>query len=111
MRWCGPRLVRSRSVGSFAARCACGLPRRRACPPCALSGRGRSRRRPARAGSFARSQGAWPVRGARGPGPRSEEHTSELQSRENLVCRLLLEKKKKTKVQQDKKRKHKEMHG
>src|SRR5690606_2199960 len=32
-----------------------------------------------------------------GPGGslRSEEHTSELQSRENLVCRLLLEKKKK----------------
>src|SRR6266511_5258220 len=28
-------------------------------------------------------------------GLRSEEHTSELQSRENLVCRLLLEKKKK----------------
>src|SRR5690606_42104884 len=27
---------------------------------------------------------------------RSEEHTSELQSRENLVCRLLLEKKKKS---------------
>src|SRR5690606_38541991 len=27
-------------------------------------------------------------------GVRSEEHTSELQSRENLVCRLLLEKKK-----------------
>src|SRR5690606_41132427 len=27
------------------------------------------------------------------PGVRSEEHTSELQSRENLVCRLLLEKK------------------
>src|SRR5690606_41871574 len=27
------------------------------------------------------------------PGDRSEEHTSELQSRENLVCRLLLEKK------------------
>src|SRR5690606_42128489 len=27
-------------------------------------------------------------------GTRSEEHTSELQSRENLVCRLLLEKKK-----------------
>src|SRR2546430_9760176 len=39
-----------------------------------------------------------------GPGPsarldirtRSEEHTSELQSQSNLVCRLLLEKKKKT---------------
>src|SRR3712207_8198587 len=37
----------------------------------------------------------------RRPGPpedprRSEEHTSELQSRQYLVCRLLLEKKKKT---------------
>src|SRR3712207_6923326 len=35
------------------------------------------------------------VEGARdGDGPRSEEHTSELQSRQYLVCRLLLEKKK-----------------
>src|SRR3712207_7137531 len=35
-----------------------------------------------------------------GPGPeRSEEHTSELQSRQYLVCRLLLEKKKKNKSQ------------
>src|SRR5690606_41271140 len=33
-------------------------------------------------------------RGDRDGRPRSEEHTSELQSRENLVCRLLLEKKK-----------------
>src|SRR5690606_40290033 len=31
---------------------------------------------------------------------RSEEHTSELQSRENLVCRLLLEKKKKKMIRQ-----------
>src|SRR5437870_7944895 len=31
-------------------------------------------------------------------GERSEEHTSELQSRGHLVCRLLLEKKKKTKT-------------
>src|SRR5690349_22971557 len=30
--------------------------------------------------------------------PRSEEHTSELQSRRDLVCRLLLEKKKKKKL-------------
>src|SRR5690554_7575561 len=30
--------------------------------------------------------------------PRSEEHTSELQSRPHLVCRLLLEKKKNTDV-------------
>src|SRR2546430_4472573 len=29
---------------------------------------------------------------------RSEEHTSELQSQSNLVCRLLLEKKKKTTI-------------
>src|SRR5256886_13614928 len=32
----------------------------------------------------------------RGPHARSEEHTSELQSQSNLVCRLLLEKKKNT---------------
>src|SRR5690606_40746593 len=36
---------------------------------------------------------------ARTPPRRSEEHTSELQSRENLVCRLLLEKKKNTETQ------------
>src|SRR5215203_7540754 len=58
---------------------------------------------------------SWPARSARAPPrqssaadlpdsarrpasprwPRSEEHTSELQSRQYLVCRLLLEKKKK----------------
>src|SRR2546430_3974984 len=32
--------------------------------------------------------------------PRSEEHTSELQSQSNLVCRLLLEKKKKNHTNQ-----------
>src|SRR5690606_41615418 len=40
--------------------------------------------------------GMRPVRFGDGPGllpARSEEHTSELQSRENLVCRLLLENK------------------
>src|SRR5690349_22847419 len=41
------------------------------------------RRRPASPGT-----GSW----------RSEEHTSELQSRRDLVCRLLLEKKKKTTI-------------
>src|SRR5436309_10318462 len=42
-------------------------------------------------------------------GARSEEHTSELQSRENLVCRLLLEKKKKKKKDNNSKthRRHK----
>src|SRR5699024_11944598 len=35
------------------------------------------------------------IHGAKNAGFRSEEHTSELQSRFDLVCRLLLEKKKK----------------
>src|SRR5688572_31762926 len=39
--------------------------------------------------------GAIILTGAPCPGFRSEEHTSELQSQSNLVCRLLLEKKKK----------------
>src|SRR3712207_7521482 len=42
-----------------------------------------------RAGAPSRRHGAAPS------APRSEEHTSELQSRQYLVCRLLLEKKKK----------------
>src|SRR5688572_32701723 len=37
--------------------------------------------------------GTWDI--ARDSAMRSEEHTSELQSQSNLVCRLLLEKKKK----------------
>src|SRR5438270_6703813 len=36
---------------------------------------------------------------------RSEEHTSELQSQSNLVCRLLLEKKKKKKIENKKTKK------
>src|SRR5690606_41328659 len=54
---------------------------------------GRAPRHRARHGNRPR-QGADPDRRRRTP-RRSEEHTSELQSRENLVCRLLLEKKKK----------------
>src|SRR2546430_5417055 len=42
----------------------------------------------------ARHELAFPQRLARSRPPRSEEHTSELQSQSNLVCRLLLEKKK-----------------
>src|SRR5688572_31374556 len=38
---------------------------------------------------------------------RSEEHTSELQSQSNLVCRLLLEKKKKTTKKKKSTKKHK----
>src|SRR3712207_7986691 len=40
-----------------------------------------------------RAGGDLPI-GLPSPRPRSEEHTSELQSRQYLVCRLLLEKKK-----------------
>src|SRR2546427_3405060 len=46
-------------------------------------------RRRLRAGAVTRSLG---------PSLRSEEHTSELQSQSNLVCRLLLEKKKQKKL-------------
>src|SRR5688572_31408515 len=54
------------------------------------------RRKPALGGPEAggRPRGLFEV------GHRSEEHTSELQSQSNLVCRLLLEKKKKNKKKQ-----------
>src|SRR5438876_9689462 len=61
--------------------CSPGAPRS---PPRASPGRAR-RRRCARRRDFRR-------------GARSEEHTSELQSPVHLVCRLLLEKKKKKKT-------------
>src|SRR5690606_41335394 len=72
--------------------------RARACAP---PSRERPRRRrgaraPPRAGRAGWRQG-WrgsPRAAGSTARPRSEEHTSELQSRENLVCRLLLEKKK-----------------
>src|SRR5438876_5595535 len=41
------------------------------------------------------------IRIAHLPGPRSEEHTSELQSPVHLVCRLLLEKKNDQSLQSD----------
>src|SRR5688572_33048316 len=47
---------------------------------------------PSRDGTYASRAWAWTGSG------RSEEHTSELQSQSNLVCRLLLEKKKKKKI-------------
>src|SRR6266496_6155715 len=51
-----------------------------------------------------RGWGAAPWRTTAGRFPRSEEHTSELQSRRDLVCRLLLEKKKKKKNTLNKKK-------
>src|SRR5690606_40562961 len=69
--------------------------------PAGRARRGRCRRAAGgrRGGGRARGRGgrARPRRcraGVRGHRLRSEEHTSELQSREKLVCRLLLEKKK-----------------
>src|SRR3712207_7120232 len=58
-------------------------------------------RRHGRKGGKRRLRPALPGRrrarpGRQGPAVRSEEHTSELQSRQYLVCRLLLEKKKTT---------------
>src|SRR5690606_39620653 len=47
---------------------------------------------PGRCTASDRSSRSWHTPASHGS--RSEEHTSELQSRENLVCRLLLEKKK-----------------
>src|SRR2546422_6965056 len=50
---------------------------------------------PQRRGGGSRLRGLRPSAGSRRRHRRSEEHTSELQSRLHLVCRLLLEKKKK----------------
>src|SRR2546427_5815453 len=70
-------LFRSHGTASRAAGCACA---------CACA-----------AGSFsaATARAMRAVASASTSSLRSEEHTSELQSQSNLVCRLLLEKKKK----------------
>src|SRR3712207_8224485 len=54
------------------------------------------RRRPAQQQAFFLGRQSWLACCVGGAGSRSEEHTSELQSRQYLVCRLLLEKKKTT---------------
>src|SRR5439155_3960410 len=72
-------------------------PRGDAADPGARQGRVREdarRRRPA-GGGGRRGGGAGLLPAGRRRRARSEEHTSELQSRGHLVCRLLLEKKKK----------------
>src|SRR5690606_41704717 len=78
--------VASRLRGAPPSRSLTAHPRRWVAPdPCDAP----SRRRPDLRGGAG---------GGRGSRRRSEEHTSELQSRENLVCRLLLEKKKQGRV-------------
>src|SRR2546427_8601934 len=54
-------------------------------------------RRTAKTSRVSRSDKSTGLRECREFRSRSEEHTSELQSQSNLVCRLLLEKKKKKK--------------
>src|SRR5690606_42050994 len=76
--WTTPSTIRPAPTRTASCRSPRPVPSSSASPS------SRARRR-------ATSRAAWP-RTRRGP--RSEEHTSELQSRENLVCRLLLEKKK-----------------
>src|SRR5688572_31498371 len=57
-----------------------------------------SKRVPRRPNTGVKKRGITPIGAAANPAQtRSEEHTSELQSQSNLVCRLLLEKKKITK--------------
>src|SRR2546421_5236900 len=68
------------------------LPISAAAPPASPRRSATARRAPWRARARGRGRAAW--------GCRSEEHTSELQSRSDLVCRLLLEKKKKQANQQ-----------
>src|SRR3712207_7466721 len=66
-------------------------------PPRAEVGRTRRGSGACSAGGVVRARAARGGRHRRDAGdgvPRSEEHTSELQSRQYLVCRLLLEKKK-----------------
>src|SRR5690606_40386875 len=74
---------------SSSSRWRCSSASRRRCCSSSTTERG---------GAVSTGSTAGTSTGAPSPGPRltkrSEEHTSELQSRENLVCRLLLEKKK-----------------
>src|SRR5690606_33492282 len=99
-RWLSTKKTAAASSSRAAARYRVAIPAASFAPPASPS---RQRRRLTKL-----AVGVWPARkscGAVGVASlltpstqrsRSEEHTSELQSRENLVCRLLLEKKKQT---------------
>src|SRR5438093_12765010 len=76
--------------GHRGAHAPSAMPARQSAAPWHLF-RGRSHWRPCPPPPVWRCRGGSPTGGT---GCRSEEHTSELQSLTNLVCRLLLEKKK-----------------
>src|SRR3712207_8252143 len=78
-----PKASRMRPRGSQMSRYGKGSCDRVQAPVILIAMLGRA----AKASTFGRSAKGW-------AGGRSEEHTSELQSRQYLVCRLLLEKKK-----------------
>src|SRR5438105_15023418 len=85
----GPGRALRRAVAPFAPSRGAAARLRAARPDPRAGARGAAgRRQPLPAPARARGRGARPL--------RSEEHTSELQSRVDLVCRLLLEKKKKS---------------
>src|SRR3712207_8571754 len=79
-------LFRSASVSRQTCSTCAGSPRCRSPASWPLSGE--------RVGHWSSTRLGSPAGSAREWSPRSEEHTSELQSRQYLVCRLLLEKKK-----------------
>src|SRR5215510_7599308 len=100
-RWrlCGLQLL---ALPRDRGRCSrCSRPYRARCKSCkSLKGSGTSSMTISSWSTSKLRRGCATVRRARTPfcRPRSEEHTSELQSRGHLVCRLLLEKKKKAKL-------------
>src|SRR5205823_12761649 len=87
-----------------------GFPRK-SCPTCASRSsppgpRAQASASPSRSATSRKPAAAWTSPVGSVTAPRSEEHTSELQSLAYLVCRLLLEKKKKKKKKIKKKTKN-----
>src|SRR5690606_39723559 len=80
---CSPSSRDSSNASTSAGPRSTSTPRSSPSPPATSSAS------PSRPSSSPASSASTPTSGSK----RSEEHTSELQSRENLVCRLLLEQK------------------
>src|SRR5687768_17675700 len=89
-RWRLPAIHRSTVPASTGLLIVCSCTTHGRSAPRAPAGRVARSTRPAGGATACRRRPSTPA----GAPPRSEEHTSELQSRLHLVCRLLLEKKK-----------------